>query len=74
MNDKRLAIIIFLIDVTVGLICGLISASLILPLAYAERGYFAIGAEWLIIIFVAYAAFSAVNKKIFDIIERRVKN
>jgi hypothetical protein len=70
MNDRLVNLIVFLIEVGIGLACGAIAAAFILPLAYTERGYFAIGAEWLIIIVVAYAGFSATNKYIFDSVER----
>ena len=57
--------ILFVLEITAGLIAGLISAALIIPLCYTERGYFAIGAEWILIIAIAYAGFTAMNNYMF---------
>lgn len=70
MNKKLSNIILFLIEVGIGLLCGAIIAVFVLPFAYSERGYFAIGSEWFVIILVAYAGFTATNKYIFDSVER----
>lgn len=70
MTNRLANIIVFLIEVGVGILCGVVIAVLALPIAYIERGYFAIGSEWLIIIGMAYAGFSATNKYIFEHLER----
>lgn len=63
-------VILFVFEIVVGLLAGCISAALILPLCYSERGHFAIGAEWILIILVAYAGFTAINNYMFQSKER----
>lgn len=40
-------------------------AAVVLPIAYAERGYYACGSEWILIFAAAYAGFSVFNNYIF---------
>lgn len=70
MSNRLANVIVFLIEIGIGLLCGAVVAAFTIPLTYTERGYFAIGAEWFFIIGAAYAGFSAINKYIFDSVER----
>ena len=44
-------------------IVTLISAAILIPLGYLERGRMAFGGEWMAIILIAYIAFSAAAKR-----------
>lgn len=70
--SKKARILIFSAELVAGFIFGLIMSAFVLPLCYTERGYFAIGAEWFLILFAAYAGFTAANKYIFERIERSI--
>lgn len=61
---KRL-VVLFIIAATAGAIAGGIMAAGGLPIAYAERGYYACGSEWILIFAAAYAGFSVFNNYIF---------
>lgn len=62
-------VLVFLFEVLAGAICGGIAAAFLVPFCISARGYFAVGSEWCIIIFVAYAGYSALNNFFFS--ERR---
>lgn len=64
-------IILFLAGVAAGVICGGIAAAFIVPLCTTARGYYAIGSEWCIIVFIAYAGYTAFNNIFFKQLERR---
>lgn len=61
---KRL-VVLFIIAAVAGAIAGGIMAAVVLPIAYAERGYYACGSEWILIFAAAYAGFSVFNNYIF---------
>ena len=47
----------------IAVIVTLISAAILIPLGYLERGRMAFGGEWLVVTLVAYIAFSAAVKR-----------
>jgi hypothetical protein len=68
-TQKNIALTaIFVIELIAGALGGAITAAILLPLAYAERGNWAFGAEWLIITLAAFGAFYAVHSKIFKVL------
>lgn len=67
MSDR---LILFALMVLAGIIAGGIVAAILIPLCYSQRGRFAVGSEWFLIVMAAYAGYTAFNKYLFDIIER----
>lgn len=66
-------IVLFIVELSVGLTFGGLSAALFIPFCIKARGYFAIGGEWAIIIFAGYASYSAINNWFFRRLSRRYK-
>lgn len=60
--------LLLLVELFLSAIPTVITAAAVLPLAYAERGYAAIGSEWLIIAVVFCAAYAAIHNKICNTI------
>lgn len=57
--------ILFVIEILVGIAAGAVTAAILVPLAWKERGYLSFGSEWLFIIIVSYTAFWLFNEWIF---------
>ena len=47
----------------IATIITLISAAILIPLGYLERGHMAFGGEWMAVILIAYIAFSVAAKR-----------
>lgn len=47
----------------IAAIVTLISAAILIPLGYWERGYMAFGGEWMAVILITYIAFSVAAKR-----------
>lgn len=47
----------FLVSALIGGVLGIAAAWWGIPYAYAERGYFAVGGEWLLILAAAFLPF-----------------
>lgn len=58
-------ILIFLANLAAGFVCGAASAAILIPLALSERGYFAIGGEWFLILLISFGGYSAFNAYLF---------
>lgn len=43
-----------------------ITAAILIPLAYRERGYYGMGSEWILIIAVFCIAYSTIHNRICD--------
>lgn len=43
-----------------------ITAAILIPLVYAQRGYYGVGSEWILIISVFCVAYSTIHRKICD--------
>lgn len=65
LTKEQAITILFLISTAVGILAGGITAAILLPFAYAERGYWSYGSEWCLIFLAAYAGFSIFNNYIF---------
>lgn len=52
---------IILIESIVALLPSTLFAAVILPLAYAQRGYYAVGGEWMIIYCIFVMTFTSVH-------------
>lgn len=63
-------LILFAFMILAGVLVGGVVAAILIPLCYSQRGHFAIGSEWFMIITAAYAGYSAFNKFLFDKAER----
>ena len=63
-------LILFAFMVLAGVVAGGVVAAVLVPLCYSQRGHFAIGSEWFLIIVAAYAGYTAFNKYIFEKVER----
>lgn len=66
--------IVFLFEMLITAAAVAVAGSVVLPLAYMERGYWAIGGEWLVLMLVAMAAYTAVHNYLFSRIEEGGKN
>lgn len=64
-------IILFVVELSVGITFGGLAAAILVPLCISARGYFSVGGEWAVISFIAYAAYSAFNNWFFKKIARR---
>ena len=73
MKYKATMLLLFVIEIAVGLFAGFMVAMFVVPFCYADRGYLAVGSEWILIMFVAYIGFMICNKYIFTEIERSIK-
>ncbi len=51
-----------LLSIFLGVLAGIIAGVIFIPLAYAERGYYAVGGKWLLIIAADVLATYAVYK------------
>ncbi len=51
-----------LCTVLLGILAGIGTGVVLIPVAYAERGYFAVGGEWIIVIASAVLTAYAINK------------
>lgn len=60
--------LLLLVELFLSAIPTAITAAVVLPLAYAERGYVAIGSEWLIIALVFCIAYAVIHNKICNAI------
>lgn len=43
-----------------------ITAAILIPLVYTQRGYYGVGSEWILIISVFCVAYSTIHKRICD--------
>lgn len=69
---KRLALV-FVLAVLAGVLVGGATAAVVLPIAYAKRGYFAFGSEWFLIYIAAYGGFSLFENLVFGFPKSRKK-
>ncbi len=60
--------------VLLGIIAGTVTGIILIPVAYAERGCFAVGGEWVLIIATPVLTAYAINKfyqRDFGFVEKR---
>lgn len=60
--------LLLLVELFLSAIPATVTAAVALPLAYAERGYAAMGSEWLIIAVVFCIAYAVIHNKICNTI------
>ena len=70
-NIKLGHILVFLMEMLAGLICVGVAAAIFIPICISARGYFAVGAEWIVITLIAYGGYTALNTFFFSEYERR---
>lgn len=63
--------VVFIVEMMGAVLVTAIAAAILIPAAYAERGYFAVGGEWLVLMLIAIAAYSAIHNYLFDRAERQ---
>ncbi len=61
-KEKLLALTCYLCMVLFGILAGIAAGIILIPIAYADRGYFAIGGEWVIVISVSVLTSCAIKK------------
>lgn len=59
-------VVFIAIEVLIALAPTAVVAAITIPMAYAERGYSAIGGEWVMIIFTFCGTFSIVHRRACD--------
>jgi len=64
-------IALWMLEVLGAALAGGVAAAIMLPVAFRERGYFAYGAEWLIIFAVAILAYHIIHRAVFLRLERQ---
>lgn len=60
--------LVYLFEIVAAAVPTAIAAAVLIPLAEAERGYSAVGGEWLAIAFVFYISYAAVHNAICNAI------
>lgn len=60
--------VVIAVEVAIAAAPAALAGTLLIPLAYAERGYFAIGGEWLGIAFLFCASYALLHRKVCDLI------
>ena len=70
--ERMIAIaIVFAVEMAGAILVTALTAAVVLPMAYAERGYFSVGGEWLLLMLVAIVTYTAMHSYIFDIAAKR---
>lgn len=58
--------LVYIFEILAAAVPTAIAAAVFVPWAEAERGYFAVGGEWLAVAFVFYISYVAIHNAICD--------
>lgn len=73
-RERQTAIIlVFLFEIGMASAVTALAAAILLPLAYAERGYYAIGGDWACLFIIVVASFTMINNAVFRAAKRGAK-
>jgi len=62
---------VFVFEISIALAITAVFGAVIIPIAYVERGYYAVGGEWLLLSLIAYLSYALVHERVFNIIKNR---
>lgn len=65
----KAVVIVFVLEMLGAAAITAVAGAILIPLAYAERGYYAIGGEWALMLLIAVAAYSIIHKMVFHYAE-----
>lgn len=66
--------VLFTVEVLIAAVPTAVTAAIILPMAYAQRGYGAVGGECLLLLLIFCTAYSLAHSRICDWIFGEVKS
>lgn len=70
--ERRITIaVLFLLEIVATAVVTSVAAAVVIPLAYKERGCYAIGGEWLVLLLITIAAYTLINNAVFQAAEKR---
>lgn len=58
--------VLILAELVISALPAVVTAAIVLPIVYRERGYLAYGSEWFLIAIVFCAAYSTIHNKVCD--------
>lgn len=70
-QELRRTVRTFMVEMLISVLAGVLAAAKLVPMAYEQRGYTAVGGEWMLIIAVMAGTYLAIHNIIYA--ERKEK-